>query len=347
VAPDGGAVEALTLASGSGLEITLIGYGAAVQQMWMPDRDGERANVALGFSALPGYTGSPSHYFGAVIGRYANRIAGGRFELDGATYELVRNDGRSSLHGGPRGFDMQVWSIAAAVADDEAARVVFRHTSRDLEMGYPGTMQVEAAYGLSGCSLRLDLRATCDRPTVVNLTGHTLWNLAGEGSGPVDDHVLAVDATRYTPVDGALVPTGEIAPVRGTPFDFTTAAPLGARVDADHEQIRTAKGYDHNFVLDRPAGRSLVRAARLEERASGRCLELWTTEPGLQLYTGNQLDGSLVGTGGRPYGPRAGVALEPQHYPDSVHHEGFPTTVLRPGEVFTSTTIYRFSTGRL
>jgi aldose 1-epimerase len=322
----------------------VISYGAAVQQVWTPDRHGRRANVALGFSALSGYTGNPSHYFGAVIGRYANRISGGRFELDETTYELVRNDGASSLHGGPRGFDKQVWRTVAAAADRKAARVVFHHASRDLEMGYPGTMQVEAAYTLSVDSLRLDLRATSDRATVVNLTGHSLWNLAGEGTGPIDDHLLTIDATRYTSLDHALIPTGEIASVRGTPLDFTVATRLGARIDRDHEQLRRANGYDHNFVLERPPGQSLVRAARLEDPASGRRLELSTTEPGLQLYTGNQLDGSLIGTGGRLYGPRAGVALETQHFPDSVHHESFPTTVLRPGGVAASTTICRFST---
>ncbi len=324
----------------------MISYGAAVQQVWMPDRDGLHANVALGFSALSGYIGNPSHYFGAVIGRYANRVAGGRFELDEESYELVCNDGASSLHGGPRGFDKQVWKTVAATAGSEAARVVFRHLSRDLEMGYPGTMQVEAAYTLSSDSLRLDLHATSDKLTVVNLTGHSLWNLAGEGTGPIDDHVLTLDATRYTPVDRALIPNGEIASVLDTPLDFTIATPLGARIDGDHEQIRRANGYDHNFVLERPPRQSLVLAARLEDPASGRRLEISTTEPGLQLYSGNQLDGSLVGTGGRPYAPRGGVALETQHFPDSVHHERFPTTVLRPGTAFTSTTIYRFSTSR-
>jgi aldose 1-epimerase len=344
VTPDGEAVESLTLASASGVEVTLISYGAAVQQLWTPDKSGQRANVALGFSSLSGYTSRPNHYFGAVIGRYANRIAGGEFKLDGATYELVRNDGANSLHGGSCGFDKQVWSIAAAVADHRAARVVFRHTSRDLEMGYPGTMQVEATYTLSDWSLRLDLRATCDKTTVVNLTGHTLWNLAGEGTGPIDDHLLTLNAARYTPVDRALIPSGEIAPVHGTPLDFTTPTTLGARIDSEFEQIRRAYGYDHNFVVERPAGRSLVGAARLEETVSGRRLDIRTTEPGVQLYTGNQLDGSLVGTGGQPYRLRGGVALETQHFPDSVHNESFPATVLRPGGVFASTTIYRFST---
>jgi len=341
---DGEAVESLTLASSSGVEVTLISYGAAVQQVWTPDRRGRRANVVLGFSDLSGYTSKPDHYFGAVIGRYANRIAGGTFELDGATYELVRNDAGNSLHGGPCGFDKQVWSIAAATAGRRGARVVLRHTSRDLEMGFPGTMQVEATYTLGAGSLRLDLRATCDRTTVVNLTGHSLWNLAGEGTGPVDDHLLTLAAARYTPVDRSLIPTGEIAPVRDTPLDFTTATPLGARIDNEFEQILRADGYDHNFVLERAAGRSLVRAARLEEPASGRRLDVLTTEPGVQLYTGNQLDGSLAGTSGRPYGPRGGVALETQHFPDSVHNDNFPTTVLRQGRVFASTTIYRLST---
>jgi aldose 1-epimerase len=344
VTPTGEPVDSFTLTSGTGIEVTLIGYGAAIQQVWVPDRVGRLANVVLGFPSLLGYTSNANHYFGAVIGRYANRIAAARFDLDGITYELPRNDGEHSLHGGPNGFDKQVWEPVAASATLDGARVVFRFTSADLEMGYPGRLQVEAAYTLDHDSLRLDLSAATDRPTIVNLTGHALWNLGGEGAGAIDDHHLTLNAKRYTPVDEALIPTGEVATVEGTPLDFLRPAPIGARIDAEFHQLLRGRGYDHNFVLEGGNGESLVHAARVEDPLSGRVLDVWTTEPGLQLYTGNLLDGSLVGSGGRPYGLRAGLALEPQHFPDSVHHENFPSTVLRPTGAFRSTTIYRFAT---
>ena len=227
-----------------------------------------------------------------------------------------------------------------------ARRVVFRHVSADGEMGYPGTLEVEAAYTLNAGSLRIDLTATTDKPTIVNLTAHPLWNLAGEGEGTTDDHLVTLRARRYTPIDEALLPTGEIAPVSETPFDFTSATALGARIDDDFDQLRLARGYDHNFVIDREDGRSLSPVASVEERRCGRRLEIQTTEPGLQLYSGNFLDGSLVGTSGRSYPQRAGLALETQHFPDSPHHDSFPTTVLRPGRTFRSTTIYRLTVNR-
>jgi aldose 1-epimerase len=340
--PDGEAVERVTLRSSTGIEVSVISYGAAIQELWAPDRDGRRANVVLGFADLDGYTSGPSHYFGAIIGRFANRIGRGRFALDGLVYELPLNDDGNSLHGGPRGFDKQVWWIVAA----SARRVVFRHVSADGEMGYPGTLEVEAAYTLNAGSLRIDLTATTDKPTILNLTAHPLWNLAGEGEGTTDDHLVSLRARRYIPIDGALLPTGEIAPVFETPFDFTSATSLGARIDDDFDQLRLARGYDHNFVIDQEDGRSLSPVASVEERRCGRRLEIQTTEPGLQLYSGNFLDGSLVGTSGRSYPQRAGLALEPQHFPDSPHHDGFPTTVVRPGRTFRSTTIYRFTVDR-
>ena len=338
--PDGEAVERVTLGTGAGIQLSAISYGAAVQELWAPDRDGRRANIVLGFADLDGYTSEPSHYFGAIIGRFANRIGGGRFTLDGLAYELPRNDGGNSLHGGPRGFDKQVWRI---VASRRPGRLVFRHISADGEMGYPGTLEVEAAYTLSASSLRIDLTATTDKPTIVNLTAHPLWNLAGEGEGTTDDHLVTLRARRYTPIDEALLPTGEVAPVSETPFDFTSATALGARIDDDFDQLRIARGYDHNFVIDREDGRSIIPVAWVEEQRCGRRLEIQTTEPGLQLYSGNFLDGSLVGTSGRAYPQRAGLALETQHFPDSPHHESFPTTVLRPGRTFRSTTIYRLA----
>ena len=240
--PDGEAVERVTLGFGAGFQLSAISYGAAVQELWAPDRDGRRANIVLGFADIDGYTREPSHYFGAIIGRVANRIGGGRFTLDGLAYELARNDGGNSLHGGPRGFDKQVWTIVGASVASHLGRVVFRHTSPDGEMGYPGTLEVEAAYTLSAGSLRIDLTATTDKPTIVNLTAHPLWNLAGEGEGTTDDHLLTLRARRYTPIDEALLPTGEVAPVSGTPFDFTSATTLGARIDDDFDQLRIARG---------------------------------------------------------------------------------------------------------
>ena len=341
---DGVQVELLTLTTAAGIQVSLLGYGAAIQQLQVPDRDGRLANVVLGFPTLEGYLANDGHYFGAAVGRYAGRIAAGRFTLDGVVHELPRNDGENSLHGGPRGFDKRVWEVAAASADPDGARVVFRHTSADGEMGYPGTLAVEVAYTLTeDSSLRIDYRATTDEPTVVNLTNHALWNLAGEGSGTIEDHLLLLSARRYTPVGGALLPTGEIAPVTGTPLDFTTPTAIGARIRDDFDQIALARGYDHNFVLDREGVGFLVPAAQLHEPQSGRVLEVDTTEPGLQLYTGNFLDGSLVGVSGRRYGRHGGVALETQHFPDSPNRESFPSTILRPGEVFSSTTVYRFA----
>lgn len=334
----------LTLTNSNGIEVSITSYGAAIQQLWMPDRNGRRANVALGFATLDGYLTNRRHHFGATVGRYANRIARGCFELDGVSYELPRNDGQNSLHGGLAGFDRQVWQVAAASTAAGSARIVYRYTSRNGEMGYPGTLEVETSYTLSeDSSLRIDYRATTDKATVVNLTNHTLWNLAGEGAGTIDGHLLTLNAKEYTPIDKELLPTGRVTTVAGTPLDFTSPTSLGARIRTDFEQLRHGQGYDHNFVIDRPDTTAPVLAARLEEPRSGRVLEVQTTEPGLQLYSGNFLTGDLVGTGGRPYNRHTGVALETQHFPDSPHHPAFPTTVLRPGAVFASTTVYRFT----
>ncbi len=319
-------------------------YGAAIQRLSTPDRHGRLLNVVLGFSTLAAYVDNDEHYFGATIGRYANRIAGARFALDGIDYELVANDGKNSLHGGPAGLDKQVWQPVTASADHDSAQVVFHYTSDDGEMGFPGTLALETTYTLSNDgSLRIAYRASTDRPTVVNLTNHALWNLAGEGPDTIDEHRLTVHATRYTPIGSELIPTGEIAPVAGTPLDFTAPTPIGARLTDINDQLRLAHGYDHNFVLDRDVARGLALAARLEEPRSGRVLEVLTTEPGLQIYSGNFLDGTSLGTSGHPYLQRAGVALETQHFPDSPHHDNFPTTILRPGAVFTSQTAYHFT----
>jgi len=339
--PDDVPVERLTLAV-SDVEVSLITYGAAVQQLWAPDPGGQRANIALGFASLQGYVANGGHYFGAVVGRCANRIARGGFTLDGDRHQLVRNDGDHSLHGGPRGFDRRVWRVTAATTDSHRARVVFSYTSADGEMGYPAELAVEVAYTLGeDRSLRIDYRATTDRPTIVNLTNHALWNLSGEGAGTIEDHVLTLRAGSYTPVDGALIPTGDVVPVAGTPLDFRVPTAIGGRIRDVFEQIALARGYDHNYVLDR-TGASPALAALLEDPRSGRNLEVHTTEPGLQLYSGNFLDGTLTGTSGRTYGRHEGVALETQHYPDSPNRKNFPSTVLRPDDVFESSTILRF-----
>ena len=320
-------VDRFTLTSGDGIEVSIITYGAAVQSVVAPGRDGSLANVALGFPALDGYIANSGHYFGATVGRYANRIAAGRFALDGVEYELSRNDGANCLHGGARGFDTKVWEIL----DARSGTLVLACASPDGDMGFPGDLETRVEFRLEGLDLRIDYRATTSAPTVVNLTNHTCWNLAGEGSGPVDDHVLQLAASSFTPVGPDLIPTGEIAAVDGTPLDFRVPTAVGARGCA----------YDHNFVLDRHDA-SLVRAARLTHPASGRALDVLTTEPGIQLYTGTYLDGTLVGTSGRPYRKGECVALEPQHFPDSPNHPAFPSTALRPHETFRSTTVFRF-----
>jgi aldose 1-epimerase len=320
-------VDLFTLTGGDGVEVSIITYGAAMQSVLAPDRNGSRANVALGFPALRDYTANSGHYFGATVGRYANRIAAGRFELDGVVHELSRNDGDNCLHGGARGFDRKVWEVVGA----SAGRLALVCSSSDGEMGFPGDLESRVEYRLDGTEIRIDYRATASAPTIVNLTNHTCWNLAGEGSGSVDDHVLQLAASSYTPVDPNLVPTGAIASVEGTPLDFRDPLAIGAR----------GRGYDHNFVVDEHDG-SLVSAARVTHPGTGRALDVLTTEPGIQLYTGTFLDGTLVGTSGRPYRKGDCFALETQHFPDTPNHPSFPSTTLRPGEVYESTTVYRF-----
>lgn len=334
-------VDLYRLVNVNGMEVDAITWGGIVTAIRVPDRDGELGDVALGFDRLEPYLSNPP-YFGAIIGRYANRIGRGRFSLGGVTYELARNNGANHLHGGVVGFDKVVWE-AESFRSDEGVGVVFTHTSPDLDEGYPGTVSVEVTYTLTDANqLRVGYQATTDRTTHVNLTQHTYFNLAGEGSGDVLDHVLELAASRYTPVDESLIPTGELASVDGTPFDFRTPVAIGARIDADDVQIARGGGYDHNFVLDREDD-SLILAARVVEPTTGRVLEVSTTEPGVQLYTGNFLDGSLTGKAGVPYTYRSGFCLETQHFPDSPNHPGFPSTLLEPGEEFRSTTVFAFS----
>jgi aldose 1-epimerase len=343
-APDGTAVERYTLSSPSGIVVSLLTYGACVQQVWAPDRDGRTANVVLGFPTLDGYVAHAGHYFGATVGRYANRIAHAAFTLDGVTHRLSANDGAHSLHGGSAGFDRRVWEAEVPAPAEDGPRVEFRYTSADGEMGYPGTLTARVSYTLTlESALRIDYRATADRPTVVNLTNHTCWNLGGEGSGTICEHELMLTAHRFTPVDAGLIPTGEIAPAVGTPLDFLVPRPIGERIREDFPQLSIADGYDHNFVLEGERRESPMLAARVHEPGSGRGLEVYTTEPGIQFYSGNFLDGTLVGPSGTPYRKRDGFALETQHFPDSPNRPEFPSTVLRPGETFASTTVYRLT----
>ncbi|HTS72761.1 MAG TPA: aldose epimerase family protein [Gaiellaceae bacterium] len=341
---DGSEVDRYTLSAGGALTVAVATYGGIVLEVLAPAHGGETGNVVLGLPSLDSYVAQNTPYLGAVIGRYANRIANAEFTLDGLRRRLEANEGPHCLHGGTRGFDKRVWQVARAQEGPDAIALGLRYASPDGEGGFPGAVLVEVTYTLSrDDSFRIDYRATTDRPTVINLTSHLYWQLAGEGSGTVEDHLLSVCASRYLPVDGCMIPTGEEAPVAGTPFDFTTPARVGTRLRDPSAQLAAAHGYDHYLVLDRSDSHSLASAARLDDPASGRRLEIATTEPGIQVYSGNHLDGSLSGTSGRLYRQGDGLALETQHYPDSPNRPEFPSTVLRPGNPFASTTVYRLS----
>jgi aldose 1-epimerase len=340
--PDGRAVEQFTLTNAHGIEARVITYGGIITSIRAPDRSGHLDDIVLGFDSLAGYL-RDSPYFGAIVGRYANRIANGQFSLDGTTYHFTKNNGPNTLHGGVRGFDKVVWT-GEPFQTDSGVGVTLRYTSKDGEEGFPGTLTARVTYTLTPRDeLIVDYEATSDKATPVNLSQHTYWNLHGAGNGDILDHVLTLDAAAFTPVDSTLIPTGEFAPVAGTPFDFRAATRVGARIGQDNTQLRFGRGYDHNWVLDRAGGAGLVHAARVVEPTSGRTLDVSTTEPGVQFYAGNFLDGTIKGKSGRVYAHRSGLCLETQHFPDSPNHPNFPSTILRPGATYRSRTVFRFS----
>jgi aldose 1-epimerase len=338
---DGTKVYRWSLENG-GTRMKVLSYGGIVQSLELPDRRGRYANVSLGFDNLEDYVSS-SPYFGALIGRYGNRIARGRFTLDGKEYQLSVNDGDNSLHGGAQGFDKRVWDVEPFTRGSDVGLRLY-YTSVDGEMGYPGTLRTTVTYTLTRAGdWRIDYEATTDKPTVCNLTSHVYFNLAGEGSGTVYDHELSIAASRYTPVDAGLIPTGERARVAGTPFDFRRAKTIGEDIRDAHQQLLYGQGFDHNWVLDKGITSRPEHVATLREPGSGRTMRIATTEPGLQFYSGNFLDGTLVGSGGRIYRQGDALCLETQHFPDSPNQPSFPSTVLRPGQTYRSTTVHSFS----
>jgi aldose 1-epimerase len=335
--PDGSPVIRYTLSRPGGLTLRVLTYGGIVQSLEVPDTRGRAANVVLGFASLEGYLDATDAFFGGLVGRFANRLAGGRFSLDGHNYAVDVNAAGSCLHGGRTGFDKRLWH-AQPLGDNELRLSL---TSADGDQGFPGRLDVEATYHLLENGVRIDYKATTDAPTVINLTNHSYFNLAGEGSGSVEAHTLVVDADEFTPVSPDLIPTGQVAAVAGTPLDLRRETHIGAGLRDPHGQLLAARGYDHNYVL---RGTGLRRAARLAHTLSGRVLEVLTDQPGMQVYSGNFLDGSHVGTGGRTYRQGDGLALETQHFPDSPNHPAFPSTVLRPGQLFATSTIWQFHT---
>lgn len=344
--PGGRAARLFTLQLPNGVRADLADYGATLVRLLVPDRTGRLDDVALGFDSAEKYI-AHSAYIGGIVGRFGNRIAAGRFTLDGKTYLLAANNSPAGrpchLHGGLRGFDKVLWNAGpASVAGAPALRLSYH--SPEGEEGYPGNVTLTVTYSLheSG-ALRIDYEAVSDRPTPLNPTNHAYFNLKGEGAGDILTHELTIRAGRYTPVDAGMIPTGRTEPVHGTPLDFTTAHRIGERIDANHEQLVHGSGYDHNFVADAPPSSEPALIASVYEPQSGRLMEVLTTEPGVQFYSGNHLDGSLVGKTGRAYSKRSGFCLETQHFPDSPNRPGFPDTILRPGRTFRSTTIYRFS----
>ena len=336
-------VDEVTLKNSHGVELHAISYGGIITSLKVPDRAGKPGDIVLGFDKPESYWADPPPpFFGAIVGRYGNRIGKGKFTLDGKPYSLATNNGVNHLHGGNKGFDKVLWAIATKDAP-EGSQAIFSRTSKDGEEGYPGNLQVRVTYTLTEKNeLIVDYHATTDKATPVNLTQHSYFNLAGEGSGDILGHQLTIDADRYTPVDDTLIPTGELAPVQGTPFDFRQPTAIGARIDQDNPQLKNGKGYDHNWVLTRK-GTGLQHAARLTDPKSGRTMDVATTEPGLQFYSGNFLDGTIKGKAGHVYAHRSGLCLETQHFPDSPNKPNFPSTILQPGKAYESRTVFTFS----
>jgi aldose 1-epimerase len=339
---DGQLISQYTLSSKKGLEAVIINYGATLVSLKVPGRDADAADVVLGYDDVAGYEKDKS-YFGATIGRYGNRIGGAQFSLDGTVFHVPKNDGPNSLHGGTPGFNKRFWT--GADRSTASAQVLeMSYTSPDGENGYPGTLKVTVTFTVpaENNELRIDYRATTDKNTVLNLTNHSYFNLSGQPTKDILSNELTLHASKFTPVDATLIPTGELRAVSGTPFDFTKSTAIGARINQDDEQLKFGKGYDHNWVLDRN-GKGLQLAAEVYEPTSGRVLDVLTTEPGIQFYSGNFLDGTVRGKGGVMYAHRTGLCLETQHFPDSPNHANFPSTELKPGETYHTTTIFRFS----
>jgi aldose 1-epimerase len=341
-ATDGTPVQIYTLRNRHGMEARIMTYGGIVESLKVPDRNGRLDDVVLGYDNLAGYlTNSP--FFGALIGRYGNRIAKGQFTLDGQTYTLPTNNPPNSLHGGDKGFFARIWKAAALVTSN-GPMLQLSYLSRDGEEGYPGNLSVTATYTITeDNALRLDFKATADKDTICNLTHHSYFNLAGQGNGDILGEMLYINANSFTPVDATLIPTGEIRPVAGTPFDFRQPTAIGARINADDQQIKFGPGYDHNWVINKPLGQFGLMA-RVYEPTSGRVMEVFSTEPGLQFYSGNFLNGSITGKDGKVYRYRSAFCMEPQHYPDSPNQPQFPGTELKPGETYHNTILYKFST---
>lgn len=338
---EGQVSELYTLTNSKGMKVTITNYGGRVVSVVVPDRQGKMGDVVLGFDNLDGYLGD-NPFFGALVGRYGNRIANAQFKLDGKVYKLAQNNGPNSLHGGNKGFDKMVWSAKEYSKNPPAVELTY--VSADGEEGYPGKLTAKVIYTLTDANeLKIDYTATTDKDTVLNLTNHSYFNLSGEGSGDILKEEMMINADRFTPVNSTLIPTGELRKVEGTPFDFRKPTAIGARIDGDDEQLKFGKGYDHNFVLNR-TGHGLTLAARVTDPESGRVMEVLTTQPGVQFYTGNFLDGTVHGKGGKVYPRRSAFCLETQHFPDSPNQPKFPTSELKPGQAYHHTTIYKFST---
>ncbi len=334
---DGKPISLFNLENKNGLMVQITNYGGRMAALWVPDRNGNFADILTGYDTISGFL-NDTNYFNGIIGRYANRIANGKFALDGVEYTLPINSAPNTLHGGKRGFDKKIWDVVKNTKDS----LVLTYTSVAGEEGFPGTLKAQVIYSLNDSNeLRIDYSAETDAPTVVNLTSHGFYNLAGYNDGDILGHILMINADKYTPVDSNFIPTGEIADVTGTPFDFRTPTPVGARIGEDNIQLNYGMGYDHNWVLNK-MGDEISLACRIEEPVSGRVMEIYTDQPGIQVYSGNFLNGTVVGKNGVTYQHRQSICMETQHYPDSPNHENFPSTVLRPGEKYQTSTIEKF-----